>query len=253
MVTDYNHGNVAKQYEKTKAMPVRSRIEAYSFLKRIGDVRGQKVVDIACGAGDYTRMLCRAGASPVVGLDISEKMIALARESEAREPLGIEYLVVDARMTSLQRDFDIGVAAYLLVYARDRDELARMCRGLACWIRPGGRFVTLTTNPALYEFEQIPDYRKYGFQIRLDETVHEGASIELTAFLGDDSLVIQNYYLPIEAYEEALRDAGFHNVEIHMPELSPGPESTDEGGYWNDYLNYPPAIVIECVRSSRGW
>ena len=79
-----------------------------------------------------------------------------------------------------------------------------------------------------------------------------GAPIELTAFLGDDSLVIQNYYLPIEAYEEALRDAGFRNVEIHMPELS-WPESADEGGYWNDYLNYPPAIVIECVRSSRGW
>lgn len=228
---------------------MRSRVEAYSFLKRIGDVRGQKVVDIACGAGDYTRVLRRAGAAPVVGFDVSEKMIALARESEAREPLGIEYFVADARATSRRQDFDLGVAAYLLVHARNRDELATMCRGIACWIRPGGRFVTLTTNPALYAFAPLPDYRKYGFQIRLDENAYDGAPIELTAFLGDGSLVIQNYYLPIEAYEEAFRDAGFCDVAIHMPELSPGSESADERDYWDDYLTFPPAVVIECVRS----
>ena len=34
MVIDYDEGNIAEQYKKTKEFPVRSRIEAYSFLKR---------------------------------------------------------------------------------------------------------------------------------------------------------------------------------------------------------------------------
>jgi len=249
MVIDYSQGDTAEQYEKTKQVPVRSRIEAYSFLKHIGDVKGRKVLDVACGAGDYTRILRCAGADPTVGFDISEKMIGLAREQEAREPLGIEYSVADACATAVQQDFDIAVAAYLLVYARDRDEFGRMCRGLACRVKSGGRFVTITTNPDLYAFEQVPDYRKYGFQIKLADTAYDGAPIELTAFLDDAPLVIENYYLPIEAYESAFHDAGFRDFVVHMPELSPAPEAGDEGDYWDDYLNYPPAIVIECVRS----
>ena len=42
-------------------------------------------------------MLRNAGAVDVVGIDISERMIELAREQEARQPLGIEYRVEDAR------------------------------------------------------------------------------------------------------------------------------------------------------------
>ncbi len=248
MVTDYNQGDIAEQYKKTKALPIRSRIEAHSFLKHIGDVKGKKALDVACGAGDYTRILRRAGAAPMVGFDISEKMIGLAREQEDREPLGIEYFVADASSAVPQQDFDIAVAAYLLVYARDRDQLGRMCRGPACRVRPGGRFVTLTTNPDLYTFEQVPDYRKYGFQIKLAETAFEGAPIELTVFLDDASLVIENYYLPIEAYQSALREAGFRDFVVHMPELSPAPEAGDEGDFWHEYLTYPTAIVIECVR-----
>ncbi|MCH9668429.1 MAG: class I SAM-dependent methyltransferase [Actinomycetia bacterium] len=249
MVIDYNQSDTAEQYKKTKAIPVRSRIEAYSFLKRIGDVTGKKVLDVACGAGDYTRILRGAGADPVVGFDISAKMIGLARDQEAREPLGIEYSVADARETVPQQDFDIAVAAYLLVYARDRDELAKMCRGLACRVRPGGRFVSITTNPDLYSFGRVPDYRKYGFRITLADTAYDGAPIELTALLDNGPLVIENYYLPFEAYESALREAGFRDFVVHMPELSAAPEACDEGDYWDDYLNYPPAVIIECIRS----
>ncbi|WP_235870734.1 class I SAM-dependent methyltransferase [Rhodococcus xishaensis] len=248
MVTDYNEGLIAEKYEKTKTFPVRSRIEAYSFLKHVGDVKGKKVLDVACGSGDFTRILRRAGAAPMVGLDISEKMIGLARKQEEREPLGIEYIVADARSVVPQQDFDVAVAAYLLMYARDRDELGRMCRGLACRVKSGGRFVTITTNPDLYSFGQVPNYRKYGFEIELAESVFEGAPIQLTALLGDSPLVIDNYYLPIDAYESAFRDAGFRDFAVHMPELSPAPEAGDEGDYWDDYLNYPPAVVMECVR-----
>lgn len=248
MVTDYNQGEIAERYKKTKAIPVRTRIEAYSFLKHIGAVTGEKVVDIACGAGDYTRVMRRAGAARVVGFDISEKMIGLAREQEAHEPLGIEYFVADASQEVAQQDFDLAISAYLLVYARDRDELARMCRGVACRVRPGGRFVTLTTNPGLYTFGRVPDYRKYGFQIKLADAAFEGAPIELTAFVDGAPLVIENYYLPIAAYEAALRQAGFHDFVVHVPELAAAPQGEDEGDFWDDYLNYPPAIVIECVR-----
>src|SRR5262245_49488868 len=154
MTTDYNQGRIAEQYQKAKEQPWRGRIETYSLLKRIGDLKGKNVIEIACGEGYVTRKLRQLGAAKVVGVDIAERMIELARAQEAAAPLGIEYRVEDARTLVPQQDFDLAVSAWLLVYAHDRAELAAMCQGLARRLRPGGRFVTFTTNPGLRSEER---------------------------------------------------------------------------------------------------
>ncbi len=246
MTTNYNHSHVAEQYRKAKEQPWRSLVETYTFMKRIGDLRDKKVLDVACGGGHFTRRLREGGASQVVGLDISERMIAQARSLEEQEPLGIEYHVEDARAVVPQHDFDLLVSAWLLVYAHDRAELASMCEGLASRLRPGGRLVTLTTNPDIYAFQPPPDYRKYGFTMTLADHVYEGAPILWNILLDDSSLEIENYYLPISAYESAFRAAGFRDFQIHGLELDPQAKADRE--YWADMLDYPIAIVIECVK-----
>ena len=246
MAIDYNRGRIAEQYQEAKKQAWRDRVETYSFMNHIGDITGKKVLDVACGEGHFTRLLRRAGAARVVGLDISERMIALAREQEAREPLGIDYIVADARSIVDQEDYDIVVSAWLLVYAQDRAALASMCQGLACRVKPGGRFVTVTTNPGVYSFR--PDYRKYGFEVELADAVFEGAPIDITVNLADSSLEVRNYYLPIEAYASAFRAAGFHDFAVHVPDLEPAAEAADEGDYWDYLLDNPFLVVMDCVR-----
>jgi toxoflavin synthase len=248
-MTDYNQGRIAEQYQEAKRQPWRARVEKYSFMNRIGDLRGKKVVDVACGEGHFTRLLREMGAAEVTGFDLSERMIELAREQEEASPLGIQYLVEDARSVVPQHDFDLAVSAWLLVYAHNRVELAEMCRGLACWLRPGGRFVTFTTNPDVYSFHPRVDYRKYGFEIKLDEKTTEGAPILWTIHLKDSSLDIENYYLPVSAYESAFRDAGFSDFYVHGLELSPHPEGEDDRSFWADLIDFPPAIMVECVKA----
>ncbi len=250
MATDYNSGHVAEQYLKVKAQPWRARLETYSFMKLIGDVDGKTVVDIACGEGYFTRRLRQAGAARIVGCDISDRMIGLAREREASEALGIEYRVEDARSILPQQDFDLAVAAWLLVYAHDRAELAQMCQGLARRLRPGGRVVTMTTNPGLSYFRPLPDYRKYGgFEVQLTDRVFDiAALIRLTFHLDDSSLEIENYYLPGSAYESALRDAGFRDVKLHRLEVEPDGPAGEDGAYWAELLDHPVGILIDCVK-----
>lgn len=245
MTTDYSV--IARQYKKCKEHPWRSRIETYSFMKRIGSLEGKKVVDVACGEGFYTRKLRQAGATEVVGVDLSDAMIRLALDEEGREPLGITYRVEDACAESDRQEFDVAVSAWLLVYARNRAELATMCRGLASRLKSGGRFVTFTGNPDLYAFKHV-DYRKYGFSVALEDRVYEGASIVYTIHLDDSSFDIENYYLPMEAYEAAFVEAGFRDFTVHLPEVAPVPQDADDRQFWSDYLKYPPAVVIECVK-----
>lgn len=246
MTTDYN--NIGELYQEAKKQPWRDRIESHSLMSLLGDLNGKKVVDVACGEGHFTRKLRRAGASRVVGVDISERMIALASQQESADPLGVEYRVEDAAADGPLGDFDLAVSAWLLVYAHSRAELAAMCRGLARRLAPGGRFVTLTTNPNLYHFD-VPDYRRYGFEICLEPDVREGASILWRIFLGGASLEIENYYLPIEAYETALRDAGFREVAFHPPVLSPEGEAAEGRDHWAAMLDTSPMILIDAIRA----
>ena len=247
MVTDYNENRFAEQYQRARSQPFHLRVEAYSFMKLIGSVEGKRVLDVACGEGHFTRMLRDAGAAEVVGIDISERMIDLAREQEARRPLGIEYRVEDARSMVGPADFDLVVGAWLLVYAQTAAELVQMCWGLASRLSSGGRFVTLVSNPWVYDFDPLPDYRKYGFTLSLADRAFEGAPTKVILLLEDSTLEIENYYMPIAAYESALTQTGFRDFAVHTPEVSHAPD--DEPGYWDDFLNYPSFVLLDGVKA----
>lgn len=137
-----NYDPIAEQYKRSKQQPWRTYIEAFTLMRLIGDPADRAVIDIACGEGFYTRMIRQRGAAKVTGADLSEKMIRLARASEAEHRLGIDYIVGDGRNLELAADYDLAVAAYFLNYAHDRAELNAMCGGIARCLKPGGRFVT---------------------------------------------------------------------------------------------------------------
>ena len=77
--------------------PWRTYIETFTLMGLIGDLSGKRVVDLACGGGGYTRLIRQQGVAEVVGVDLSARMVELAREQEAEQRLGIEYVTGDAR------------------------------------------------------------------------------------------------------------------------------------------------------------
>jgi 2-polyprenyl-3-methyl-5-hydroxy-6-metoxy-1,4-benzoquinol methylase len=240
MDTDYDR--IAEQYKRAKLQPWRTHIERYTLLRLAGDVAGKAVIDLACGEGYYTRALRQQGAARIVGVDLSRAMIGLAEAEETRRPLGIEYLVGDARTLEGVGQFDLVFAAYLLNYAHTVEELTQMCRTVARALRPGGRFVTANSNPA------FPAGHSYGYSRRVVGELVEGAPIVLEFFLPDGSFEVTNYYLSAKTMEEAFGAAGLGEIRWHAPEVSPeglrqfGPE------YWADFLARPPVAFIECVK-----
>jgi ubiquinone/menaquinone biosynthesis C-methylase UbiE len=245
MATDYDP--IAEQYQRSKLQPWRIHVESYTLMALIGDVAGKAVLDVACGEGFYTRRLRQQGAATAVGVDLSEGMIELARQQEAAHPLGIEYRVGDARHLSLAAKFDLVVAAYLLNYAPNRDELRAMCAGIGGCLKPGGRFVTVNCNPAL-DFPAAPSYRQYGFETRVVGEFREGAPITWTFFLQDGPFAIENYHLDVACHEEALRSAGFREIHWHRPRLAPAGKAAYGDDFWAPLLEQPPITFIECVR-----
>lgn len=244
MQTDYN--KIAEEYRRAKHQPWRLHIEYYTFFQLIGDLKGKTVLDLACGEGFYTRLAKQHGAARAVGVDLSEKMIELARTQESERPLGIEYHVHDEKTLDLGERFDVVIAAYLLNYASTREELLDMCRGIARNLKPGCRFISVNNNPD-EPAEHFASSRKYGFIKSVAGEVREGTPIDFTFFLEDGTFSITNYHLSKETHEWAFAAASISNVHWHAPQLSPQGEREFGRDFWATFLEQPPVIFIEAV------
>jgi len=242
-----NYDPIAEQYKRSKQQPWRTYIEVFSLMRLIGDPTGKAVVDIACGDGFYSRLLRQRGADKLVGVDLSERMIELARAQEAEHRLGIDYRMGDGRELALGEQYDLAVAAYLLNYARDRHELSSMCNGIVRCLKPGARFVTVNCSPTLDSRKAI-SYRQYGFETNIGGDFREGAPITWTFFLEDGSFEIENYFLDVAIHEEAFRSAGFREVHWQEACLSPEGEAAYGRDFWAPFLDHSPIILIECIK-----
>lgn len=241
-----NYDTIAAQYKQAKQQPWRMHIEHFTLFELLGDLHGKTVLDLACGEGFFTRFIKQAGASRVVGVDLSREMIHLAQAEESRRPLGIEYQVHDAESLDRHEQFDVVVAAYLLNYAQTRDQLRRMCETCARHLRSGCRFVAVNNNPAqpVAAFESM---RKYGMIKSANPDLHEGSPITYTIFLNDGRFEIVNYYLSLATHEWALAKAGFREVLWQRPRVSPQGILESGQDYWSTFLEHPPVTFLECT------
>ena len=214
-----------------------------AFLTAVGNVDGLSCLDLACGEGYYTRMLRTAGARRVVGVDISQKMIDLAKAEEQKSHQGIAYLKSDVTDLPNLGEFDLVSAVFLLHYAKSKDELAAMCRAIAEHTAASGKFVTINTNP---DFPIRRDH-KYSFSRVADEPLHEGSVLTLSHYDGDTPRYSFDFYhWSKETYETALHQAGFSSVAWQVPQVSADALSEFGDEFWQDYREHPNHSVIIC-------
>ena len=248
-----NYDAIATEYQQAKQQPWRTYIESPSLMSLVGGLAGRRVVDLACGEGYYTRQYAERGALRVLGVDLSPRMIELARQQETAAPRGASYSVgdvtlLDVAAPELAEAFDLAAAAYLLNYARDRQELSAMCRSVGWLLQSGGRFVAINCNPALFGYP-APDYRRYGFETHYPPPpAEEGAGVTWTFHVNGSTASIENYYLSFDTHEAVLSEAGFVDVRWHAVSLAPTTNGHFEPGYWDTFLDRPPVILLECVK-----
>jgi len=100
------------------------------------------VLDAGCGAGDNTLLIAEQ-ASSVLGIDVAETALAMAREKAAERGIEAEFAAVDALdLQALGRRFDTVVDCGLF-HALDTDERARYAASLASVTGPGARAYVL--------------------------------------------------------------------------------------------------------------
>ena len=113
-------------------------------LDLLGDVRGRRVLDAACGPGLYAEALVRRGAT-VTGFDHSPGMVELAA---ARVPAGRfrTHDLNDALDWIDDGAFDLALCALAIEYVDDRAGALRELRRV---LTPGGALVLSRPHPTI--------------------------------------------------------------------------------------------------------
>jgi SAM-dependent methyltransferase len=239
---------IADDYDRTFAqIPYRPFMEAFTVFRTLGDVAGQSVLDVGCGTGLYPRELRRRGAVPVVGVDVSEEMIRVARTHEAADPLGITYLVEDAARLDVIGSFDLAIGIYLLHYSPSADILHRMCRNIVKNLKPGGRFLSYQYNPDVMRTSGY--YQKYGIGVQAPETMSDGQPFTFSLTIGHTvTPPITVFHWSRAAVDAALLDAGLTSIRWIKPDVPP--QAIEQFGeeYWHNILTVPLCMLIECTK-----
>ncbi|MHA6577025.1 class I SAM-dependent methyltransferase [Pseudomonas yamanorum] len=104
---------------------------------------GSKVVDLGCGFGWFSRWAQEQGAEQVLGLDVSQKMLARAKKMTASS--AITYGIADLEKLDLPNAaFDLAYSSLAFHYIVDLKGLfARIHQALV----PGGRLVFSIEHP----------------------------------------------------------------------------------------------------------
>ena len=113
------------------------------ILDLVGNVKGLKICDLACGEGHLSRRLVALGAH-VTGVDLSENLLSHAIKESAG--LGIKFIRDDVQeLKSISKDsFDIVICNLALM---DIEDLGRAYKAVSRVLKPEGRFIFSVLHP----------------------------------------------------------------------------------------------------------
>ncbi len=114
------------------------------YVRRHQRLQGSRVLDIGCGGGLLTEALAAEGVT-ATGIDLSEKLIDVARLHLLESGRTVEYRLVSAEQMALERPqaFDAVTCMEMLEHVPDPHAILQACFEL---LKPGGRVFLSTLN-----------------------------------------------------------------------------------------------------------
>jgi ubiquinone/menaquinone biosynthesis C-methylase UbiE len=230
----------------------RDRVLNPCFFEMLPDVHGRAGLDIGCGDGDNTRLVAARGAS-MTGLDIAARFVAIAREAERGDPIGVRYVCGSAvELPFPDETFDFAVAFMSLMDVPEFDAALAEAYRVIC---PGGFLQFSILHPC----SDVPHRRK------VHDDQGEMIAVELGGYFADSSETIIEWTFGAAPPEErakhplfrqpwlrqtlsewlnALADAGFHLERMEEPRASD--EIVSRFPEERDSRVYPYFLIMRC-------
>lgn len=190
-------------------------LEQPAMRKLLPDVKGKRVLDIGCGAGGNCLDFVNRGAENVTGIDLSEKMLELARENCSHEK--ITYLRISmSELSELPKPdggFGLVYSSLAVHYAED---FPRLMREIYALTERGGTLLFSQEHPVMTatEGEGHWNYDENGNKISYTFSDYQRGGKRTVKWFVDS---VEKYHRTFSEVINAVIAAGFTIEEICEP------------------------------------
>jgi 2-polyprenyl-3-methyl-5-hydroxy-6-metoxy-1,4-benzoquinol methylase len=236
---DTLHGYEGNQFHQTLVGP-----SAESLL----DIKaGERVLDVACGNGQFSRRLVELGAQ-VVATDFSAALLDHARSRTTTSQ--IDYRVVDA--TDEAELLALGIGSFDAIVCnmalQDIADITPLFRAGRRLIKPGGRFVFTLTHPCFnlggtvfsQERYEINGEIRYAFALK--QTQYLTSAAEESVGAPDEPNGHLYFHRPMHELLNTGFSAGWRMDRMLEPAFPAG----TVGGRrlsWTEFQEFPPVLA----------
>jgi SAM-dependent methyltransferase len=208
-------------------------------LEILGTVDGKDVLELGCGAAQWSIELAKAGARPV-GMDLSERQLAHAAQFVRGSGTTIPLVLADGeRLPFNDSSFDVVFCDYgAMTFADPFTTVPEASRVL----RSGGRFAFLTTSPFFImcqpEGAEHPSERLAGNYFGMHEV----------RYVENDGTESVDFQLPYGEWIRLFGASGFIVDDLIEPRPAPDARSTYRT---NEDLEWARRWPMECIWKLR--
>lgn len=199
------------------------------------DFRGKRVLDLGCGFGWHCQYAIENGATSVTGVDLSERMLAVAQVKTSNQ---IHYLCDSIEDVQFPPDaFDVVVSSLAFHYLESFESIAEK---VFTWLGSGGTFVFSVEHPIFTAHgtqDWVRDEQGAILHFPVDHYFYEGK--RETMFLGEQ---VVKYHKTLTTYLNALLQSGFTITGVVEPQPAPHLLDTVEG--MKEELRRPMMLIV---------
>jgi SAM-dependent methyltransferase len=206
---------------------------------RLPALTGLRVLDLGCGFGWFSRWAREAGARHVLGLDVSEKMLARARAETSDR--AIEYRTGDLETIELPAGaFDFAYSSLAFHYVA---AFERLVGAIHCALTPGARLVFSQEHP-IFTAPERPAWVEANGRRAWAVNSYAAQGARTTDWLAPG---VVKQHRPLGAILNTLIDAGFaiRHVEDWRPSADQIAAAPALGA---DELDRPMFLIVEAQR-----
>lgn len=214
-----------------------------ALKKMLPNFQGKQVLDLGCGFGWHCRYAIEKGASKVVGIDISKKMLEKAKEMT--DSARIQYLCLPLEEMDFPKNtFDIVISSLAFHYISSFEDI---CKKVFFCMKEEGEFIFSVEHP-IFTAQGKEDwcYNEKGeiSHWPVDSYFSEGK--RETVFLGER---VEKYHKTLTTYLNNLLKCGFEITGIVEPE--PSEEMLQTIPEMEEELRRPMMLIVQAKKKGK--
>lgn len=229
--TDTDYNIIARRYNIAEENAVTLWHLGYdNLLSYLDPIKNKSILDYGCGSGIFCRFL-REKDAIVTGVDISENMIKVARESQTD---GIEYhQITSGNLDFLPENaFDYVVSNFVFCTISTRQEIIKVMNSINRVLKNDGSFIIMNAN-----WDKSNGQEFISFKLQYNTSLISGNPVT-SVIKTEPPIILKDYYWSKANYFELIAESGFEIHGISEP-LARGNHIP-----WIAEKSYPPYQII---------